>query len=211
MQSYSAWEVWSQLKKDKPVAYPNVLNRIKKLVSLGLLEQESGEFKRNAIKYRLTSRGLFERLLLGEWDVNPTVWLSYIENIILQTILYRYFEIKTISKFTKDASSLLATYLRECCETILEINNIQQYMISGVSLKQYSDLVEDGVEYRVKRYVHTVVMYERGKYTTLDCSRTFPHKVGVFPIEALRNDYKFTEVLRKIKDEFNESCKKFLE
>ena len=121
MRTFSASELFSQLKNQKKMSYKNVFTTIQRLVELGLLEAVEGRFKRNAIKYKLTTRGLFERLALNGWfAIHPIIWYNYRENIILQqTVLYRFFETRTIWNFRKAGYSavsiLVSDYLRKCC------------------------------------------------------------------------------------------------
>ena len=92
------------------MSYKNVFTTIQRLVELGLLEAVEGRFKRNAIKYKLTTRGLFKRLALNGWfAIHPIIWYNYRENIILQqTVLYRFFETRTIWNFRKAGYSAVS-------------------------------------------------------------------------------------------------------
>ena len=119
MRTFSASELFSQLRNQKKLSYKNVFTTIQRLVELGLLEAVEGRFKRTAIKYKLTTRGLFERLALnGLFAIHPIIWYNYRENIILQTVLYRFFETRTIWNFRKAGYSavsiLVSDYLRKC-------------------------------------------------------------------------------------------------
>ena len=131
-RSFSAYELFSFLKNrtGSPMAYKNVHNRIKRLVALGLLEQQEGDFKRNAIKYKLTSRGLFENLSMVNIP-HPYVWVDYRDNIIMQTLLFQYFEVATIIKINQagylPASNLVARYLRKCSRfTSFDLETVQR-------------------------------------------------------------------------------------
>jgi len=115
----------------KPMAYKNVHERIKRLNSLGLISEVKGNFKRNAIRYSITSRGIFQLFLSAKDDTFTFTRLlkpEYSQNLVLKTILYQYFDLDTIKSFTKieepfdfalARSSIISNYLMRCCEAIL--------------------------------------------------------------------------------------------
>ena len=100
----SAYMIWDiRRKQGRPMNYKNVHTRIKKLEKLNLIEKTPGRFSRGAIQYQLTTQGLFyqvskrpehelELLSLKELIEN------YGDNIIFKTLLFPYFEIKTLSR-----------------------------------------------------------------------------------------------------------------
>lgn len=83
----SAYDIFGDLKGRKPMAYNNVHKRVKRLRELGLIDYKpisevKKKFRRNAIYYRLTSRGLFERLLTINLESLAYLYLNK-DNIIL--------------------------------------------------------------------------------------------------------------------------------
>jgi hypothetical protein len=114
-----------------PMAYKNVHGRIKRLNSLGLISEVEGNFKRNAIRYRITSRGIFQLFLSpegGSYVLTRLLKPAYSQNLVLKTILYQYFKPDTILSFTKleepfdfalARSSIISNYIMRCCEAIL--------------------------------------------------------------------------------------------
>lgn len=198
-RSFSAWDLWSQMKVTKPMSYPNTYRKIKRLYELGLLEEVKGDFGRGAIPYKLTTRGLFERLTLTGWyAINPSVWYDYRDNIILQTILYRFFETQTIWKLRQPAymgfSTLISQYLRNCCKGILtvrsepEVEKIIMDELKSVILKL---VIASSIESRVWDNKVVVDRPSRDLYLTL------------------RRDKKFFPFVKEMKGDFDRGCKVF--
>jgi hypothetical protein len=123
----SAYDIFTYLREltlqnKNPMAYTNVRKRVKRLEILRLIEVEK-KHKRNAIRYRLTPYGLFQRLLLSiePFENTPIIILAkgMKESAILQTVLYQYFNEETVKAFVESwLSKHLADYLRESCEAI---------------------------------------------------------------------------------------------
>lgn len=114
------------------MSYKNVHKRVKRLETLGLIEQiPERRSKEREIKYKLTSRGLFEELLDFPWpdfsQKDPTdnvvvLPLVYKDDIILQTILYQYFDLETVKKIMEIFGDLFFNgFIMNCCEGIQEI------------------------------------------------------------------------------------------
>jgi hypothetical protein len=202
LHTYSAYELWSYLKNVKPMSYKNVHNKIKRLVVLGLIEEEKGNFKRNAIKYRLTSRGLFERLLLQSRVFHPTLWYNYKDNVILRTILYRYFETQTIWKFREPKytvmSALVTNYLRKCCEAILtNLEFSRETDIDQLIRNELRDLLLK---------IISLSSIDKQEFDKIQSGEEMPR---VFPYPTLRRDNKFMALLKEMKTDFDRGCKKF--
>ncbi len=136
-------ERWLTLKPQhkRTMTYPGVLKSIKSLEELGLIEQDGdGKGKRSAIMYKLTSLGLFRRLLSNSF-VNINEVDKYRDDTILQTILYQFFEPETINKFHDERRGvLLYDYLKKCCQAISIWLNINR--ISKMSSDDLSDEME---------------------------------------------------------------------
>ena len=71
------------------------------------------------ILYVLTTSGLFYIFsnLLG---YPPQLLIRYQDNIILNTLLFPYFEVDTIERSTARFYSIMTQYLQECCRTTLQ-------------------------------------------------------------------------------------------
>ena len=97
---------------DDSIAYKNVHKRVKRLEALGLVEQVKAitqGSKQKEIKYRVTSKGLFQ-LLQSRPSFNPRLYavgaqpfilpLAYSDDIIFQQLIYQYFELETVRELT---------------------------------------------------------------------------------------------------------------
>ena len=199
MRSFSASELFYHLKNQKKMSYKKVFTKIQRLVELGLLEAVEGRFKKNAIKYKLTTRGLFERLALNGWfAIHPIIWYNYRENIILQTVLYRFFEIRTIWNFRKAGYSavsiLVSDYLRKCCR--------------GISTKVKSESEIDQIIRNELRdlILKLVTCYRIEKKYSEDLGKLRPN---IDTYMTLRGDKKFFPLLFEMKDDIDKGCKIF--
>lgn len=200
--SFSAWGLWTQMKITKPMSYPNVFKKIKRLVELGLLETIEGNFKRKAIKYRLTTRGLFERLTLTGWyTVNTSIWYNYRDNVILKTILYRFFETQTIWKLREAGnvpiSTLITEYIRKCCEGLLALvkSNYEQneYGIDQLLRTELRDLI-----------LKIVIMSSLDEKNWKE--KSSPNEKSYM---TLRGDKKFSGYLLELREDFDRGYKRF--
>lgn len=198
----SAYGIFTTMKNFRSMAYKNVHRRIKRLQELNLIEKVEGNFKQNAVMYRLTSRGLFEILIMTypvRPKVDPSVWEKYSSNPILQTILFPYFEPETIRAFEKRALEILAQYLRKCCERILdELEYVQKKGERGAlrMLNAMRHEIENFVSYIVT--MSAAILWNSGKPTWVD----------LFPIDALAKDGKFIEIVKTMKANFDNGCKR---
>lgn len=198
MRSFSSSEFFSHLKSQKNMSYKKVYTKIQRLVELGLLEAVEGRFKRNAIKYKLTTRGLFERLTFNGWfAIHPIIWHNYRDNIILQTVLYRFFETQTIWNFRKAGYSavsiLISDYLRKCCEGISKVKSESE--IDQIIRNELRDLI-----------LKLVTCSRIEKKYSEDLGKLRP---SIDTDMTLRADKKFFPLLFEMKDDIDKGCKIF--
>lgn len=195
------YEIYLYLQKmKKPMGYPNVLKRVKRLEELGILERlDAG--RRGAIPYRLTTRGLLERLLLGGNKIDITILLDHKKNTLLQSILYRYFEEDTIKELRRNeyskARECFGDYLKDCCETIL--NFIESYRKNLPDYKIFEEAGSIGLEGRIQYWVENLIH--------LIVNLSVDDK---FPEARLRSDIRFTSLLKNMIDRFNLRCRRFI-
>jgi DNA-binding MarR family transcriptional regulator len=131
--AYTIWDI--RRKRGRPMNYKNVHTRIKKLEKLNLIEKMPGKFLRGAIKYRLTTQGLFYQVSKRPEHELELLSLkelmdSFGDNIIFRTLLLPYFEIKTLTHAGILTYVTIFAYLGECyrvtiyaCERIKEAIN----------------------------------------------------------------------------------------
>ena len=82
------------------MTYKNAHKTVIKLRDFGLIEEIKEKHRyRKAIKYKATSRGLFQRFLIQQGNpVSLAVLKNYKDSIILHTILFKFFEIRNYQR-----------------------------------------------------------------------------------------------------------------
>jgi hypothetical protein len=223
----TTYEIFSYLRREtlegkKSMAYKNVHKRVKRLEELGLIEP-IGKIKRGAIPHRLTSRGLYQRILLSEspFDNTPPVILNRKvreANPIIQTILYQFFEVQTIEILIESLGwdMILADYLRETCEAILK--QLEEWRSIPVEYNDNMDYVMDHlITVKAKNFINQMVIsFKRDQLNGLDLTQDRdPYKLiggqeEVNLIRALSKYKKFITNLIEMRDDFYGGCEIFL-
>lgn len=222
--SYSAYEIFSYLKKSKPMAYKNVHKRVKRLHDLGLIKEVAKKSQRNAIKYELTTFGLVQRLLI------PDVELTFLErnkdNIILNNILFRFFEEVTIHEIGS-AIYWLRIYLRDCCRAIITLAEAQRPDLEEIDKKyqewyenwypnklepdwgyhRYASRMEGVITAQIKNFIVQIIEFAKFEYLDGRYNPVLKHEpreqLNPFPSELLRTDTKFIPILKEMKKDFD--------
>lgn len=221
----TAYDIYTYLQKQgRTMGYPNVLKRVKRLQELGLIERVQKEFKRKAIKYKITSRGLFQSLL--EHGFEQSTLELYKDNIILNTILYQFFETTTIRKFvTVPRDAALHDYIRTCCEKILK--KLDDFRLSPYKIEEYLTLeIDELIKNEIKNFVFQIISisrirsrfildyhrpeYQNSRVIGADEDEDEENYTSLFPKPALRKDKKFTKLLEEIKKDFDNGYKDFV-
>jgi hypothetical protein len=199
----------------KSMAYKNVRKRISRLHSLGLIEQIHGNFKRNAKIYKLTPRGLFERLMDKDHDL-PDIMGLYKNCPIIETLIYQYFELETIANFGEYPLIELRNYLTKCCEAILNTLDDERYQIKRLKewrgyirphqYDLFSFSLDETITNEAKNFVFKMVNMSKDE----DPYQSDPNYRNLFPRQSLLKDKKFIRLLQQIKKDFDSGCKNFL-
>jgi hypothetical protein len=114
-----------------------------RMLKLNLAEEivEEGLF-RTRRELGLNTYGLFY-LLSNMASYPQSILIRYQNNVVLQTLLYRYFETSTINNGTDQFHSLIVDYLRKCCEVTLNfirtIPNLSKGCDNDSSQKQHEE------------------------------------------------------------------------
>lgn len=221
----TAYSIWSMLENyAKPwnrMAYKNVHKRVVRLHELGLIKQVEGKFKRGAKPYRVTSRGLLELLIVRGTTVGDFgIWTpSYDDDIILQTILYQFFEVETIrqfSQFSFSARQRLNKYLAKCSETVLKT-------VEDIRDLSYVEYIEDWKHGRPSGSKERSLAPDFRLVTALLMNRVITNeakefifqivcessKGSLFPTTILAEDKRFNKIFSEIKRDFHQGSAKF--
>lgn len=193
------------------ISYKDVHKRVKRLETLGLIEpvqqqQEQKRSKRKVIKYKITSRGLFQDLL--GWTVCPnsekSIPLVYKNDIILQTLLYQFFEEDTVRELAHIflGDWFFMEYLRNCCQGILHLISWNMYLekegAQPIPERQLSD-----INWVIERELDSLVL----EIVKLASNPIYKDK---FPIRALVEDQKFTPLVYELRDDLHEGFSRIL-
>ena len=231
-QDLGAYDILKILRDDikEPMGYKDVFQRLKRLESLGLVEQTGQKGKRNKILYRLTNRGLFQVFLSGNEFPSPSVLnkKEYRHNVILKTLIYQFFEPGTISKFiTYPRVFILKNYLRKCCQSLLKIVDptITARRETEDEIAQINELIRDEAKDLLFQIVSSKIrdthspripykdpVLQKQRYGTDESEdENGPNYVDLFPKPALKKDKKFMKLLMETKDDFDNGHKYYLE
>jgi hypothetical protein len=205
MTAYRLWKILEINKARHKMAYKNVHKRVKRLYELGLLQEVKGEYPRNAKPYKLTSRGLFEMLLVPQKHgfPNPDICNNYKDDTIVQNIVYQFFEPETIARFDLGALSWLQDYLTKCCEVIMRLVDETQHM-SKKSQEHHplEYLLDSQIRKEVKDFVMRIV--------TVSGEDNEDKENTIFPNLTLARDKKFLNLLYELKNEFEKGSGNFI-
>ena len=198
-ESKSAYTIWDIRRKlRRPMNYKNVHTRIKKLEKLNLIEKMPGKFSRGAIKYQLTTQGLFYQVSRSPEHELELLSLNklldtYGDNIIFKTLLLPYFETKTLRHAKPNMYFTILAYLGECyrvtldaCGRIKEAKNVNNRKYKEKCVK---DLKED-LRWWPKEFAFRLI------------AKT-PDRIVV---NQLAKDNKFTILLNEAQKDFDKGC-----
>lgn len=235
----SAFNIYLYLQKTegetdhKSMAYVNVRKRILRLSELGLIEEIKEKHRyRNAIRYRLTSHGLFHRMLMmPEHFIFPLHLKPYKHSIILQTILYQFFEVETLDYFNTIVRAItLSQYLRHCCQSIIDdVESFRRSRVREKSKYMTTEHMAAIIEGAIKTLVFEIVLNSTTKYVEFSgidrdgheyvrtdlrkaSQLSLPYDIDneyVYPNLALAKDGKFIKILDEIKEQFDVGYKNF--
>lgn len=214
--AYGLWRILETNRAKHKMAYKNVHKRVKRLYELGLLQEVKGDFQRNAKPYRLTSRGLFEMLLVPYRPgfPNPDICNNYRDDLVVKNILYQYFEPESIVNFGLQALSWLGVYMTKCCEAILR--NVEYFreaikMVREGKNSEFeydSELLAADIDQSIRDEIRNLI-FQIVTLSGYDKMGRKSHHGTIFPVLTLVRDRKFMKVLGEMKDDFSEGCKNF--
>jgi hypothetical protein len=210
--------------------YGNIHKRIQRLQTLGLIEVE-GKYSRNEKKYKITSYGLFKLML--DYGLAHYALLQNKDDIILQTLLFQFFEVETIKKFiTIPRVYAICDYLRNISNAIVKkLEELRKLDI--IHGPQVVSEIEDLILREIEQFVFLIIVHWKASpinywnktllnpyknkklwFTRssfdLEEDENGPNYSELFPKPALMKDKKFMKVLKEIKDNFEEGCKDYL-
>src|SRR5919107_182559 len=97
----------------------------KRLEDIGFIEVTKGKFLSNVKNYKFTTYGLF--YVFQNISIYPPQFLiKYQDDVILKTLIFQFFNERTIKTCTGRFYSQITSYLQECCNiTLNSIDDIK--------------------------------------------------------------------------------------
>jgi len=198
----SAYDIHLHIKKE--IDIKNVRKTVSRLHDLGLIEVE-GYYPRNAIRFRLTSHGLFQ--LLCDGPIPASILDMYKNDVIIQTILFEYFEEQTIVEWMNlEAPGLLAMYVHKCCQAILtSLQDLKSMTKEYGRIKEF----ERNKAKHLESFLNISLDSEIGKFLLQIIAGRLTEEHFI-PKIALGRDKKFIALAKEMKKNFEDGCKDFM-
>ena len=156
----SVYQLFKNRKKEedkisivKQMAYKNVHKRVKRLLDLNLIEEIKGNFERGAKYYQITTFGIITLIITNHF-FNKKDMIVLKDNIIFKTLIFQYFEEKTIKMLTNQLEYKLNEYLQHCCRLTSDI--CQEFQKKLNYFKNY------GIERPDDKIIQTYTSYLNG-------------------------------------------------
>ena len=181
----------------------------RRLEDIGFIEVTKGKFLSNIKNYKFTTYGLF--YVFQNISIYPPQFLiKYQDNIILQTLVYQFFNEKTIKTGTGRFYSQIVSYLEECCKTSLNaIDDIKSAETEEEKVKIFDKLKFD-LEWLIRRLCFKLtIMYNETNLLSINPNLNDEVKVTLYEYEnkmkiQLSKDSQFIALLNNLHKDFNE-------
>jgi hypothetical protein len=200
---------------------------IMRLREFNLVEEvrdKKKSFLGKEIFYVLTTSGLFY-IFSNLLTYPPQLLIRYQDNIILNTLLFPYFEVDTIERSTARFYSIITEYLQEFCRTTLHrIDTIKKSTTANstnMTLKngdreRHAKILESDLQFHAKLIaVRLGVMYSESNILLMvnsDAVDDDSARVAIYELEStmktiLSKDKKFMQLLKVVHAEFGNGYK----
>jgi hypothetical protein len=193
----------SQERNDYPV--------LKRLIELRYVEenQEQRKIFGGSMIYRFTTNGLLY-VFANKLIYPPQLLLNYIANIVLKTLVFPYFETKTISQGTARFYEAITEYLNECARLLIAQN------ITPKSETESYDRGENFLGYELEELIKVLavkiaLMYSESNLLTISSAlvENDSARVSLYELESsmkglIASDRKFMHLLERTKAELDE-------
>ena len=190
----------------------------RRLKDIDLIEElEEGKFSHEVVNYRLTSSGLLY-VLSSLTNYPPKLLIKYQDNLVLQTLLYPYFQTVTIKNCTARLYSIITEYLRDCCETSFSILDSIKNTSNPEEKETYSKQLELDLQWRAKLLGFKITIF----YNESNILKANPEvvndgaRVALYEVESsmkkvLSEDDRFIKLMQLVQKELEDGVKEVLE
>jgi hypothetical protein len=183
---------------------------ILKLQEMQLIEEGEGKFFSGSANYKLTEQGIF--YLLSELEEYPPVLLiKYPESIVLQTLIYQFFDAQTIKRCTANMYSEITKYLKQCCTaTIARLDSLKSSPTEDDLNERIKELELDLTWLAKILVLKLAIMYSEAGILRSTAGMTKDNaKVAMYELEndmkrVLSKDNKFGKILDTAYSELSE-------
>ncbi|MGA7369308.1 MAG: hypothetical protein WBX01_09275 [Nitrososphaeraceae archaeon] len=184
---------------------------LKRLIELRYVEENQEQGKRfgGGMIYRFTTHGLLY-IFANRIIYPPQLLINYSSNSVIKTLVFPYFETKTISQSTARFYEVVTEYLNECASILTNKNFFQKSELEDI------DWRENALGYELEELIKIFVvklasMYSESNLLTISSAlvENDSARVSLYELESsmkglLASDRKFMHTLEKTKSEFDE-------
>jgi hypothetical protein len=200
------------------------LNAIRRLEELNLIQIQDKQksFMGRKIFYVLTSFGLFY-IFSNLLNYPPQLLTKYQHDIILNTLLFPYFEVKTIEGSTARFYSVITQYLQECCRTTHQRIHVVKKSTTATSTsmnviegERHTKILESELQWHAKVIAFRLaIMYSESNILLMVNSDDVGNdtgRVAMYELEStmktiLSKDNKFMQLLERVYTDFGDGYK----
>lgn len=184
---------------------------LKRLIELRYIEenQEQGKIFGGSMIYRFTTHGLLY-IFLSKLMYPPQLLLNYNVNSVLKTLVFPYFETKTISQGTARFYDAITEYLNECARLLVDQNTPPKSQLES-HVRRENSLGYELDELIKFLAVKLASMYSESNLLTISSAlvENDSARVTLYELESsmkslIASDRKFMHLLEKTKTEFDE-------
>jgi len=194
-------------------------NSLKTLQELNLVEEafnNKRSLQSKELNYRLSTLGLFY-ILSNMMNYPPQLLGRYQQDIMLQTLLFPYFEVSTIERATARFYSAITEYLRECSKASLRrVDAIEKATSTGTAMdvednKMFARLLGYDLREQVKVLAFklstmysesNILMVVNSYFVANDSARVAFYELESKMKTTLSRDDKFIQLLGEIRLDF---------
>jgi hypothetical protein len=181
---------------------------LKRLIELQYIEenQEQRKIFGGSMIYRFTTHGLLY-IFTNKLIYPPQLLLNYSMNTLIRTLVFRYFETKTIGQGTARFYETIMEYMNECARLLTNQNFYLEYNLE-------SDMRENLLVYELGELIKSFAfklafMYSESNLLTVsslvenDIARVSLYELESSMKSLIASDKKFMQFLAKIRGEFD--------
>ena len=181
----------------------------KRLEDIEFIEVTKGKFLSNVKNYKFTTYGLFY-VFLNISIYPPQFLIKYQDDIILKTLIFQFFNERTIKTSTGRFYSQITSYLQECCNITLNAIDDTKSAENEEEKVKIVDRLKLDLEWLILRLCFKLtIMYNETNLFSTNPNLKDDVKVTLYELEnkmklQLSKDSQFINLLKNVHKDFNE-------